>query len=177
MMCGLNLNRRAVVAIASSSLLGTACASHYFEAAELGAYTGEFALEGAGPPDRGPLTGTLTLSDGGYTLNTSLGKCGRGKLEVPKPVSDLEGQGTYFPPTVLRCGDLRMSLHLRDGQVPEAGAGYFPTEKRLSLGKVCTLYPQDTMASARGEYCAREREDFETIVSDRYYRITITRRN
>lgn len=177
MMCGLNLNRGALVAIASSSLLGTACASHFFDAAELGMYNGVFTLVGAGPPDRGPLTGTLMLSDGGYVLNTSLGKCGRQKLEVRKPVFDVVRNDSLFSPTTLRCGDLRMALILRDGQVPNSGAGYFPTEKRLSLGKVCTLYPQDTMASTRGEYCARQREDFETIVSDGYYRITVTRRN
>jgi hypothetical protein len=176
-MCGLNVNKRALVAIAGSSLLVSACSSRYFEPAELADYYGEFTLEGAGPPDRGPLTGTLTLKDGGYVLTTSLGKCGRQKLEVPKPVFDVEGLGTYSPPTTLRCGDLRMSLMLRDGQVPGVAGGFYPFEKRLSLGRVCTLYPQDSMASARGEFCVREREDFETIVSERSYRITITRRN
>jgi hypothetical protein len=176
-MCGLHVNRHAMVAIAGFSLLVTACASRYLGAAELGVYIGVFVLEGAGPPDRGPLDGTLTLNDGGYVLNTSLGKCGRQKLEVPKPVFDVERVGTYFPPTLLRCGDLRMSLMLRDGQVPGVAGGFYPFEKRLSLGKVCTLYPQDSMATARGEFCVREREDFETIVSDRYYRISVTRRD
>lgn len=162
--------------IALGSLFVWACASARVNPSELRQYDGVYTLSGSGPPDRGPLSGTLTLENGGYVLNTSLGRCKPQQLLVKRPIFDQTVRDTIFPLTQLRCGDLNMTLLLRHGRMPHGGAGHYSVERRISLGTACMVLPTDSLARARGE-CGRAREDFETMLSGRSYAIRIARKN
>jgi hypothetical protein len=161
--------------VALVSLSGWGCAAR-IDPSELRLYDGVYTLGGPGPPDRGSLSGTLTLANGGYVLDTSLGKCKRQELVVKQPKFDSIERDTIFPWTRLRCGDLNMQLLLRHGEMPSTGVGYYSVETRVSRGAVCTILPTDSLARARGD-CGRSREDVETLLSGRSYGIRIVRRN
>jgi hypothetical protein len=162
--------------VALASLLGWGCAGARVQPSELRLYDGVYTLIGPGPPDRGSLSGTLTIGNGGYVLDTSLGRCKRQELVVKQPKFDPIERDTIFPATRLRCGDLNMHVILVHGEMPESGIGQYSVETRVSRGTVCMILPTDSLARARGD-CGRSREDVETILSGRSYGIRILRKN
>jgi hypothetical protein len=123
------MRRLPVNAIVIAAPAMWACASAVVPLAELRVYDGVYTLSGAGPPDRVPLIGTLTIADGGYVLDTSLGTCKKRPLKVPKPWFSTVGHNTIQDPTEFVCGDLSRRVFLSNGRVSEAGAGYYSSEK------------------------------------------------
>jgi hypothetical protein len=169
----LSMRRLPMIAIAIAAPAMWDCAGAFVSLAELGAYDGVYTLSGTGPPNRVPLTGTLTIANGNYVLDTSLGTCKKQPLKVPKPWFSTAGHDYIQDPTKFGCGDLSMHILLSDGRV-SGGLGYYFSEKRVALPPVCVALASDSAGRERGD-CARWRTDYDVVSTQHSYGIRITR--
>jgi hypothetical protein len=167
------MRRLPVIAIVIAAPALWACAHAYVPLAELRAYDGVYTLSGTGPR-RVPLTGALTIANGSYVLDTSLGACKKQPLKVPKPWFSTASHDYIQDPTKFSCGDLSMQVFLSDGRVSE-GAGYYFSEKQVALPPVCVARRSDSAGRARGD-CARWRTDYDVVTTTHTYDIQIVRK-
>jgi hypothetical protein len=161
-------------AVSAAVLLAAACAGKYFPPERLLVYDGVFTLTGSHP--RGRLTGTLTIANATYTLDTSFGKCRPQKLEVPLPWFDPESRSFVYPATRMICKDLDMAITMADGKVPSGASGGYTGERRVNLGTDCLEWQVDTAGRGLAQTCVRSRQYSETMTERRGYAITVTRK-
>ena len=144
-----------------TAVLGLGCAKA-IDTDLLRTYNGTYELRGASFERARPLSGTLTIRDGKYELDTTLGKCGAQRL---KPGRYNERDSTIWA-TSFSCGRLVMSAVLLNGQIAERATGtYFRTEV-IGTTPRCVAFAPDTVGRAARQ-CVRQVQD--SIFSDRSY--------